>query len=188
MIKKIRRNIIKNIFVDLEKEEKWLNKMCSDGYALKDISNGYYIFEECNPNEYIYRVEFIKSENTYENKESYKNFMQEMNVDLVSSVGRWHYFRKKSCLGKFDIYSDIDSKIEHYKRINIIWYIIAFIFIFSGLSQPFTLIQSIFWGTLNVSDIIVNLILIIIGAYFLTLAIPLQRKISRLLKEKRLHE
>ena len=48
-MKKVKRSIFKSLFINLEKEENWLNNMCKNGYALRDISNGYYIFEPCEP-------------------------------------------------------------------------------------------------------------------------------------------
>ena len=116
MTKKIKRNIIKNIFLNFEKEETWLNHMSLQGYSLKEISNGYYIFETCEPGEYIYRIEFLDRE-ILNNREqpSYLNFLKEMQVDHVASINRWQYFKRESSLGDFEIYSDIDSKISHYK-------------------------------------------------------------------------
>ena len=122
VIKKVKRSIFKNPFINLEKEENWLNNMCKDGYALEDIVNGYYIFEPCEPDTYIYRIEFLKQETFQKEKDSYLELMQELKVEAVASFRRWHYFKRDSSVGTFEIYSDIDSQIEHYQRINIIWY------------------------------------------------------------------
>ena len=37
MIKKVKRSIFKNLFINLEKEENWLNNMCKNGFASRDI-------------------------------------------------------------------------------------------------------------------------------------------------------
>lgn len=182
MIKKMKRSIFKNLFIDLEKEETWLNNMCKNGYALRDISNGYYVFEPCDPGKYIYRIEFLKQEIFQKEKHSYLELMQELKVEPVASFNRWHYFRRDSSLGEFEIYSDIDSQIEHYKRINLIWYMLALIFIASGLSQ------NVFFGDISQFDLILNFTLIIIGSFFLTLAIPFIRKINNLKKKKTLQK
>ena len=181
-MKKVKRSIFKNLFINLEKEENWLNNMCKNGYALRDISNGYYIFEPCEPGKYIYRIEFLKQEIFQKEKDSYLELMQELKVEPIASFNRWHYFRRDSSLGEFEIYSDIDSQIEHYKRINFIWYMLALIFIASGLSQNF------FFGNISQFDLILNIILIIIGSFFLTLAIPFTRKINNLKKKKTLYK
>ena len=139
-------------------------------YALKDIVNGYYIFEQCEPGTYIYRIEFLKQEIFQKEKDSYLELMQELKVEAVASFRRWHYFRRDSSLGTFEIYSDIDSQIEHYQRINIIWYMLAIIFIVSGLSQLF--------GNFSQFVLILNILFIIIGFFFLTLAFPFTKKIN----------
>ena len=182
MIKKVKRGYFKNLFINIEKEETWLNDMCQSGYALCVISNGYYVFEPCDPGTYIYRLEFFDQEIFQKEKDSYLKFMQESNVECIASFKRWHYFRRDSALGDFEIYSDIDSKIEHYKRINFIWYMLALIFVASGLSQ------NVFFGNISQFDLILNIILIIIGFFFLTLAFPLTRKINNLKREKTVYK
>jgi len=147
VIKKVKRNIFKNFFLPIEKEEAWLNDMCKKGYALKEISNGYYLFEACTPSKFIYRIEFLKQGGSQEEKNNYLAFMEELNVEYVASTNRWHYFRRDAGLGAFEIYSDIDSQIEHYQRINFIWWILAMIFLYSGLSSNILLsgLTPVFW-------------------------------------------
>lgn len=179
MIKKVKRNSMKNLFINIEKEESWLNDMCKDGYALQEISVGYYVFEACEPGAYIYRLEFLKQEVYQKEKNSYLALMKELNVDLVASFRRWHYFRRETSLGEFEIYTDIDSQIEHYKRINIIWYMLAVIFIASSLFQATS------YGNIQPLELLLNMVLLIIGISFLILAYPLTKKIHHLKKKKR---
>ena len=103
-----------------------------------------------------------------------------MNVLHHSTDGTM--FRRDYALGNFETYSDIDSKIEHYKRINFIWYMLALIFVASGLSQ------NVFFGNISQFDSILNIILIIIGLFFVTLAFPLTRKINSLKREKTVYK
>lgn len=180
MIKKVKRNIFKNFFLPIEKEESWLNDMSKKGYALKEISNGYYLFEACTPSKFIYRMEFLKQGVSQEEKNNYLAFMKELNVEYVASTNRWHYFRRDAGLGAFEIYSDIDSQIEHYQRINFIWYILATIFLYSGLSFDILLRDTATF------EIILNTVLVLIGIFFLMLAFPLTKKIYALKKKKKL--
>lgn len=55
------KRIIRKAYINYEKEEQWLNKMCSEGFALIDYSWCKYTFEECKPNRYIYRLEMLKN-------------------------------------------------------------------------------------------------------------------------------
>ena len=111
------RKVIYKLFTDYEKEENWLNEMSAKGLAFEDYTLGRYAFSDCKPGEYIYRLELL--ENLPRNPESqkYLSFMAESGAEPVASWFRWIYFRKKAEDGPFDIYSDIDSKIAHFRRI-----------------------------------------------------------------------
>ena len=96
---------------DFEKEERWLNDMAESGWALVSVGFCRYSFERCEPGEYIVRLE------AHGFDEGYVSFMEETGAEFVGRYFRWIYFRRKSELGPFDIFSDIDSKIEHLKGI-----------------------------------------------------------------------
>lgn len=116
----MRKKLIK-IMVDFEKEERWLNKMAAQGLALVNYTFLTYTFEACEPGEYIYRIEYFgKSANSAEG-ESYISFLEEASVEHVCNYTHWIYFRRKATEGPFDLYSDIDSKLAHYKKILTFW-------------------------------------------------------------------
>ncbi|MBQ1386100.1 MAG: DUF2812 domain-containing protein [Erysipelotrichales bacterium] len=107
-----RTTIRKWFFVwDFEKEEEWLNEMALSGWALVSVGFCRYTFERTEPGEYIIRLEMHKHD------PSYLAFMEETNAEYVGRVFQWIYFRRKSEYGPFDIFSDIDSKIEHLRNI-----------------------------------------------------------------------
>ncbi|WP_404348106.1 DUF2812 domain-containing protein [Sutcliffiella horikoshii] len=188
MSKKVKRNILKNVFLDFEKEENWLNNMCKQGYALNKIANNYYYFEACEPGEFSYRIEFLKEE-TIPEKDSYLEFMNEMEIDHIAAINRWQYFRRKTILGDFTIYSDIQSKIEHYQRINIIWYILAVIFILPAFFLLSDLLLSSFMKIdINLPSALMNIGFLIIGLFFLKKALPLTKKISALKNDQNLYD
>ncbi|KMJ57181.1 hypothetical protein AB685_17375 [Bacillus sp. LL01] len=182
--KKARRNIFKNIFLDYEKEENWVNNMCKQGYALCEISNGYYYFEACDPGEYTYRIDFLK-QGTISEKNTYLDSINEMKVDHIASINRWQYFRRKSILGEFHIHSDTQSKITHYQRVNFIWYILAIIFILPAFFLVSDLIVSFFIEIdIDQSGVFLNVALLLIGLFFLKQALPLTKKIRNLKNEQ----
>lgn len=47
------------LYYDKDQEEKFLNEMSDQGYAMKKFFLGFYTFEPCNPGEYTYRVDLI---------------------------------------------------------------------------------------------------------------------------------
>ncbi len=103
---------------DFEKEEKWLNEMSSKGLQLVAVGLCKYVFEETIKGEYAYKLEFLENMPSNPESISYINFLEETGVEYIGSVMRWVYFRKKVADGAFEIYSDIDSIINHYKRIR----------------------------------------------------------------------
>ncbi len=96
---------------DFEKEERWLNNMAADGWVLDGVGFCTYYFVPCRPGEYIIRQEMRDPD------EEYARFMAEMGAEEVGRFMNWHYFRRKSELGAFDLYSDIDSRLGHLNRI-----------------------------------------------------------------------
>lgn len=188
MTKKVRRKILKNIFLDYEKEENWLNNMCKQGYALSKITNNHYYFETCEPGKFSYRIEFLK-EATIQEKDTYLDFMNEMEIERIAAINRWQYFRRKAILGEFTIYSDIQSKIEHYQRINFIWYILAISFVLPAFLLISELIVSTFMDIdINLSGALLDIALLITGLFFLKKALPLTKKITALKKDQNLFD
>jgi hypothetical protein len=121
------KKIIKKAFWDFEKEEKWLNEMAVKGLAMTDYSWCRYVFNSSEPGEYIYRIELLKEPVTHPESEKYINFMEDTGAEFVGSYMKWVYFRKKASEGEFEIYSDTDSKIAHYKKIINYWNFFAIV-------------------------------------------------------------
>lgn len=110
---------------DYEKEEKWLNTMSLNGLQLVRVGFCKYIFEENQQEQYTYRLEFLKELPSNKESLSYIQFLEETGVEYVDSLLRWSYFRKKASEGTFELYSDIESKIKHYKRILLLLMVIT---------------------------------------------------------------
>lgn len=96
---------------DFDKEERWLNEMAANGWNLVSVGYCRYIFEKGEPGAYTYRLEM----HGYD--ENYISFMEETGAEYVGKVLQWLFFRKRSELGQFDIFSDIDSKMAHLNKI-----------------------------------------------------------------------
>lgn len=123
-----KRTVYKWIWVwDFEKEEQWLNEMAMEGWALMDVGFCRYVFEKTDPGEYIIRLELHGGD------EGYISFMKETGAELVGRLFAWVYFRRKSALGAFDLFSDIDSRITHLDRIGKMLSIIGMVNLFLGV-------------------------------------------------------
>ncbi|GAE87572.1 DUF2812 domain-containing protein [Acetivibrio straminisolvens] len=104
------------LYYDKDREQDWLQKMSSEGWALKKFFLGVYTFVPCKPGEYIYQIDLL--ENWDGDKEDFASFMEDSGVEVVSQWYRWVYLRKKAEDGPFEMYTDIDSKINQYNRIK----------------------------------------------------------------------
>lgn len=120
---------------DFEKEEKWLNEMSVKGLQLVSVGLCKYVFEEGIRGEYAYRLELLKELPSNPESASYIRFLEETGIEYIGSLLRWAYFRKKAADGAFEIYSDIDSKIKHYKRIMTLFLAVTPAVLFPGISN-----------------------------------------------------
>ena len=108
-----RKRIKKCFWVwQFEEEERWLNTMALEGWVLDRVGFFGYEFLRCEPGEYTVRLEM------HDHDEAYLNFMAETGAEYVGRIVKWVYFRKKAELGAFDIFSDLDSRLNHLKRIG----------------------------------------------------------------------
>lgn len=113
-------NIVAKLFLATqhEKEEEWLNFMSSQGKAMKRyIFPCFYKFEDCEPNEYTYRIQMLDDMPYSSKSREYIEFLKDANIEMVDSYLKWVYFKKKTYDGPFSLFSDLESKIKHYKRI-----------------------------------------------------------------------
>lgn len=182
--------VIWKAYSHFEKEEKWLNEMSAKGFALVSYTWCRYVFQPCQPGEYIYRIELLPAKSASLDSleyQEYIDFLEETGAEPVTSHGRWIYFRRKATEGPFDIYSDADSRISHYKRIlysrgivglcNLIVWFLTFSFTLNNYKQHGI--------TFNV---VVNCLNFMMGVVLTGLFITYLIKIQRLKKEKRLRE
>ena len=103
------RKIIKKwIWVwQFEEEELWLNAMAQQGWVLDKLGFCRYEFVRCEPGEYTVRLEMR------EHDEGYLGFMAETGAEYVGRMMKWIYFRKKTELGQFELFSDMESRVAY---------------------------------------------------------------------------
>lgn len=126
------KTIIWKAYFDYEKEEKWLNEMSAKGLAFSDYSWCRYVFEEKPTNLYTYRIELLAHFPNHPESQNYIKFLEENGVECVATYMRWAFLRKNSSEGAFDLYTDIDSKLSYFKRINLWWLTFMWIEIIAG--------------------------------------------------------
>ena len=186
------KHVVRKAFWDYEKEEKWLNEMSAKGMALTDYSWCRYVFEEAQPNEYTYRIELLENMPNHAESVAYIRFLEESGVECVATYTRWIYLRKKTSEGSFEIYTDIDSRIKHYKRIYTMWNTLTFVEFTAGLSNLVIGIVNLNigekLGNFSYGNLAIGFTLLPLGLLFYRLGRPLRRKIKKLEQEKTIRE
>lgn len=182
------KHIVRKAFFDYEKEEKYLNEMSAKGFALTDYSWCKYVFEDAPKGKYIYRLELLEKPINHPDSKKYIKFMEETGVEFVASYNRWVYFRRDAADGEFDIYSDIDSKIKHCKRIRSLFAAVMALNLVIGLMNSFWGNTETSMGVIPVNSYIAILSYTIFALFLIFLVIPLSKKINALVKEKEIRE
>ena len=113
------------LYLDKDKETEWLNQLAKEGYALKKFFAGVYTFEACTPGTYTYQIDF--GNKLFSVSDDYREFMNESGIEIVSCWGYWGFLRKLASEGEFQLYTDVESNIEHYTKIKLMFKIVAVI-------------------------------------------------------------
>lgn len=170
----------RRFFINFEKEEKWLNDMASNGYNLIACQFAKYTFQKGMPGEFYYRLELLDHSPSHEDSQNYIHFMKESGVDCVATYNSWVFFRKNTADGPFDIYSDFDSRISHYKKAA------TLIGILAGVNLFIVCWYAIFseW-TLSSYIAIPNFLVVV---FFTPVLVAYIRRMNDLKKEKSLYD
>ena len=104
------------LYFDKDKETQWLNEMSQKGWAMTGFFAGFYRFEPCEKGKYTYQIDF--GNEFFSVSDDYREFMSDSDIEIIQSWGFWVFLRKLSSKGEFQLYTDVDSQIEHYKKIR----------------------------------------------------------------------
>ena len=178
------KTIIRKAYFDFENEEKWLNEMSAKGFALMDYTWCRYVFTDCQPGEYIFRLELLEYLPNHPVSQKYLRFLEESGVEHIASYIRWVFLRRKASDGAFDIYSDADSKIKHYKRIIMLNLFILPITMFSGLLNILTGIGAWHSNIQNPFNLYAGIFCTIVGTIPLVMIYRYRKKTKRLKKDR----
>ena len=121
------------LYYDKDRETEWLNEMAADGWALKSFFAGFYKFEPCEKGEYIYQIDL--GDELYSVSDEYRELMGELGVEIVVLWCFWIILRKRAEDGPFELYTDVDSKIEHYRKIRRMFKVVTVIELLALFSE-----------------------------------------------------
>lgn len=104
------------LYFDKDKETEWLNGMAERGYAMTGFFAAFYKFEKCEPGEWEYQIDF--GSKLFAVADDYREFMESAGIEVIQPWGFWIILRRKKMEEPFQLYTDVDSSIEHYKKIR----------------------------------------------------------------------
>jgi hypothetical protein len=102
---------------EFPEEEKWLELQHREGWKLVKTDGRHYEFEKCEPQEWIYQLDFKKNGIA---EAAYIQMFADYGWEFVQPSGKWFIFRKRKLEGDLDlsIFSDKESRIEMCSRVN----------------------------------------------------------------------
>lgn len=174
-----------------EKEERWLNDMAALGWNLVDTTGVRYVFEQGVPGEYRYKLELLNKMPRTAESQRYLRFMEDAGIEQVAACGRWVYFRRRADDGTFDLFSDLDSRITQLRRIRALFLVLL------GIELYALVLQLIAYGHIYSPDfkqvlgpVYAGIVafLLVITVILIVQTIRIGRHISRLKKERMIHE
>lgn len=171
----MKRHRVFKLYNNYEKEEIWLNEMAAKGFHCVDYCFGRYLFERGTPGEYIYRIQLLEYMPKHPESIPYLEFLEETGVEMIASHLRWVYLRKKAADGPFELFSDQDSRIKHYKQIIFMFLPLIAINLFFGLG-------------FIVSRQIINLANLTAGTALLIPCLIYFRRLRKLQKDSQIYE
>ncbi|WP_375178592.1 DUF2812 domain-containing protein [Enterococcus rotai] len=126
--KKIRKRFE---LADYLEEEKFLQVQHKKGWRMVNLKLGFstYIFEECEPGDYAYQLDFKQQE---KDLEEYLQLFEDCGWEHFYKLGNWYYFRKKKSEIPEEnvIFNDAPTRAEMAKKVVRFQGMISFIALF----------------------------------------------------------
>lgn len=113
-------------FVNLEKEERWLNELAQQGHLLSAKSGVSYDFVAGEPGSAVFRIDYRMFRRAAD-FEDYRILFEDsgwQHIGGTKSSGA-QYFRRRTTDLNEDIFSDTDSKAGRFKRLSEMWMSLA---------------------------------------------------------------
>lgn len=98
------KTTVKKAFLDIHKEEDWLNEQGQNGLMLIGYHSGEYEFENVSPAKYQYKIDLPAY--TGRKKNEYLAFLEQTGISVVAEYGGRVYLRKNTADGPLDMYTE----------------------------------------------------------------------------------
>lgn len=178
---------VKKTFLDIHKEEQWLNEQGENGLMLIGYHGGEYEFEDVSPVKYQYKIDM--PDYTGSKKKEYLDFLEETGISVVAQYGGRVYLRKNAADGPLDLYTEkkevakqMSKRYSHFFGIAISQFILG---IFMLMQTLYHVQQKgvPFWIA-----VVIDAGLIISGIIFFILGVRKHRRYSLPKEEKDIWE
>ncbi|MFC4804909.1 DUF2812 domain-containing protein [Filifactor villosus] len=178
---------VKKTFLDISKEEQWLNEQGEHGLMLIGYHSGEYEFEDVSPVKYQYKIDI--PDYTGGKKKEYLDFLEQTGISVVAQYGGRVYLRKNVADGPLDLYTEkkevtkqMNKRYSHFFSIAISQFMLGLIMLIQTLYnvQPKGVA---FWIA-----IVIDTGLIVSGIIFFILGVRKHRKYSLPKDEKDIWE
>ena len=103
-----------NYTMNHKADEAYMAKMCHEGWAAASLVEGVWTFVPCRPNQYIFRVCYLRGKSSAE-VEKLKRSLAAKGIEFVSRYSFWAIFRSKR---DFSLYTPEEEReiIEKIRR------------------------------------------------------------------------
>lgn len=98
------KTTVKKVFMDIQKEEEWLNEQGENGKMLIAYNNGEYEFEDVSPSRYQYKIDLPNYSGN--KKKDYIAFLEQTGISFVAEYGGRVYLRKNAADGPLELYTE----------------------------------------------------------------------------------
>ena len=190
----MRRSFHKLFFIwELEKEQAWINEMADHGYSLEHAGRFRFDFDETEPGKYTYKTLFLKGWGESPENLKYFKFLEEMGIKVVCYINypgtTWVYTRalKEDYPDGIEIFSDIDSTIKSLKVSGGYMIFVALLTLLTGAGN----LWIAFGGTGGVFmpiNFLCAMLMLVLCGFSVAAMIRIYVRISRLKKERAIHE
>lgn len=101
-------------FLDLNKEEKWLNQQGKDHLMLVGYHHGVYEFEDMSPVTFSYKIDIPNYSGS--KRKDYLDFLDQSGISVVAEYGGRVYLRKKDSEDPLVLYSQKEDMTRQSKK------------------------------------------------------------------------
>ena len=108
---------VHRLYYDFEREERWLNEQAAQGWNFVRYGWGGYRFEQGEPDAFVYRIELLPASPKSAASRDYLALLADSGAETVCTWMRWVYLRRPAALGAFELFTDLESRIAHYRRV-----------------------------------------------------------------------